>query len=166
MIPLGSHFEVFVPGQPVPQGSKTAYINKSTGRPVVVDKDVRLPQWRMKVTTYAIEKQAEYMQTYPHLYASLPLSGPVGIRVDFIMPRPKGHSGTGKNADRLKPSAPKYPAHMPDLDKLLRAIFDALTDARVWLDDGQVVWCQTAKHYDGPTWPDGIGAHITLGSMK
>jgi Holliday junction resolvase RusA-like endonuclease len=165
MIPLGQHFDLFVPGQPVPQGSKTAFVNKKTGRPVVVDKDVRLPQWRMKITAHAIDRQAEIMHTHPHLYAHLPFSGPIGIRVDFIMPRPKGHYGTGKNADTLKPSAPKYPASMPEADKLLRAVFDAITDAQVWKDDGQVVWCQVAKHYEGPSWPGGVGVHITLGIM-
>jgi len=166
MLPLDTHFHLFVPGQPVPQGSKTAFVNKSTGRPVVVDKDVRLPQWRMKITAHAIDKQAEYMQTMPAFYATLPLSGPIGVRINFVMPRPKGHYGTGKNENVLKPSAPKHPASMPDLDKLLRAVFDALTDAQVWKDDGQVVWVQTAKHYVGPSWPDGIGVHVQLGVMR
>ena len=164
-LPLGTHFTLFVPGQPVPQGSKSAFISKSTGRPVVVDKDVRLPRWRAKITSAAIDRQAEIMHTHPHLYSHLPFRGPIGIKVEFIMPRPKHHFGTGKNADVLKPSSPRYPATMPDIDKLLRAIFDALTDAQVWKDDGQVVWCQTSKHYEGPTWPGGIGVHVTLGVM-
>jgi Holliday junction resolvase RusA-like endonuclease len=33
----------------------------------------------------------------------------------------------------------------PDLDKLLRATFDALTQARVWEDDSRVVWVQACK---------------------
>jgi crossover junction endodeoxyribonuclease RusA len=160
MIPLRAHFDLFVPGQPVPQGSKSGFVNKKTGRVQIVDKDVRLPAWRMKVTAHAIDAIQHHTVALDY-----PLTGPVGVRIDFVMPRPKGHYGTGKNESALKPSAPKYPASMPDLDKLLRAIFDALTDAQVWKDDGQVVWCQVAKHYDGPTWPGGIGVHITLGAM-
>ena len=45
---------IYVPGRPVPQGSKTAFVNKKTGRAVVVDKDTRLPAWRMKITHAAI----------------------------------------------------------------------------------------------------------------
>jgi Holliday junction resolvase RusA-like endonuclease len=142
-------FVFFVPGRAVPQGSKTAMISKSTGKPIVVDKDQRLPQWRRKVTNEAIETQAELMQTNPALYEMLPFRGPVGISVRFIMERPKFHYGTGRNADHVKDSAPKYPATMPDIDKMLRAILDALTDAQVWLDDGQVVYVLTTKVYPG-----------------
>jgi hypothetical protein len=127
-MPLSNRFELFVPGRAVPQGSKTAFVSKSTGRPIVVDKDQRLPRWRAKITSAAIDHQAELMHTNPPLYSLLPLTGPVA--------------------------------------KLLRAIFDALTDAQVWKDDGQVVWCQTAKHYADATWPDGPGVHITLGVLR
>lgn len=159
-LPLGQHLVIFVPGRPVPQGSKTAFVNKKTGKPVVVDKDVRLPAWRMKVTAYAIDAQ----QNSPLIH-HVPLRGAIGIKVDFVLDRPKSHYGTGRNADKVKESAPKYPASMPDIDKLLRAIFDALTDAQVWEDDGQVVWCQTGKHYVDHTWPGGEGVHVQLGVM-
>jgi Holliday junction resolvase RusA-like endonuclease len=165
-LPLADRFTLFVPGRAVPQGSKTAFVSKSTGRPIVVDKDVRLPQWRMKVTAAAIEKQAEIMHTNPHLYLQFPFAEPIGIRVSFVLARPKVHYGTGRNSGIIKFNAPAYPSTMPDLDKLLRAIFDALTDSRVWLDDGQVVWCQASKHYTGPSWPGGEGVHVTLGPMS
>ena len=156
-------FDLFVPGRPVPQGSKTAFISKSTGRPIVVDKDVRLPQWRAKITAAAIEKQAELAHTDQGLV--MPIRGGIGCRIIFVLGRPLNHYGTGKNADTLKASAPRYPANMPDIDKLLRAVFDALTDAQVWKDDGQVVWVQTQKHYPDTWGPGGPGVHITLGVM-
>jgi Holliday junction resolvase RusA-like endonuclease len=155
---LRDRFELFVPGRAVPQGSKTAFVSKSTGRAIVVDKDMRLPRWRMKITAAAIEQQAEYRHTRPAL--TFPIEGAVGIKVAFTMERPKNHYGTGRNASAVKPSAPRYPAAMPDIDKLLRAVFDALTDARVWKDDGQAVWVQTTKTYG-----DEPGVHITLGAM-
>jgi Holliday junction resolvase RusA-like endonuclease len=163
---MTDRFALFVPGRPVPQGSKTAFVSKSTGRPIVVDKDVRLPQWRMKITAAAIEAQAEVMQTHPELYAALPFKGPVGARIVFYLARPKSHFGTGRNAGTVSKSAPAHPATMPDLDKLLRAVFDALTDAQVWLDDGQVVWCQTSKVYaDGGDHPQ-EGVVIDVGAMR
>ena len=154
---MNARFVVFVPGVPVPQGSKTAFISKSTGRPIVVDKDMRLPQWRAKVTSWVMDAMPQQPIEYP-------LLGPIGIRVDFILARPKGHFGTGKNAGMLRAGAPKHPASMPDVDKLLRAIFDALTDAQVWRDDGQVVWVQATKHYVNGNDPVGVG--ITLGEMQ
>lgn len=150
---MNPHFDLFVPGRPVPQGSKTAFVSKSTGRPIVVDKDVRLPQWRMKVTAHAMEA----LGTTP------PLTGPVGIRIIFTMDRPQSHFGTGKNAGKVKASAPVFPATMPDIDKLMRAILDGLTDARVWLDDGQVVWVQATKVYSDATYAP--GAYLTVGEM-
>jgi len=45
----------------------------------------------------------------------------------------------------------------PDLDKLERAIGDALTDAGVWVDDGQVVNSHTQKWY-----AETPGVHITV----
>jgi Holliday junction resolvase RusA-like endonuclease len=143
---MTDRFNLFVPGRPVPQGSKTAFVNKKTGRPVVVDKDTRLPAWRMKITAAAIEAQAEQMHTKQ---LDFPFIGPVGARITFLLARPKADYGTGRNASIVKASALSHPATMPDLDKLLRAVFDGLTDAGVWRDDAQVVWCQTAKYYVG-----------------
>jgi Holliday junction resolvase RusA-like endonuclease len=160
-------FILFVPGRPIPQGSKHAFVSKSTGRPMVKDNDLRLPQWRMKITAHAIERQAEYMHTHPDLYGLLPFTSAVGVSVTFILDRPRGHFGTGRNAAVLKPSAPPFPATMPDLDKLLRAVFDGLTDGQVWRDDGQVVYCLTAKYFVGflPRYVQ-EGVHIEIGEMR
>ena len=63
------------------------------------------------------------------------------------MQRPKSHFGTGRNAGKLKPSAPKYPAVKPDVDKLSRAVHDALTIANVIDDDSRIVIDHNEKHY-------------------
>jgi Holliday junction resolvase RusA-like endonuclease len=153
-------FDLFVPGRPVPQGSKTALVSKSTGRPIVVDKDVRLPQWRMTITAHALERKDKT----PGL--DFPMVGPIGARITFVLNRPKNHFGTGKNASLVKPGSPKYPATMPDIDKLLRAVLDGLTDAGVWVDDGQVVWVQTIKVYTDQTLGSrSEGVEVTLGLM-
>jgi crossover junction endodeoxyribonuclease RusA len=64
---------------------------------------------------------------------------PMEVVLTFYFPRPQSHYGTGRNAHILKPSAPDYPTKPPDIDKLMRAIFDGATDAGLWLDDAQVV---------------------------
>jgi Holliday junction resolvase RusA-like endonuclease len=61
-------------------------------------------------------------------------SDPVEIRATFYLPRPK-------TVKRLLPSVP------PDLDKLERGLFDALTLAGAWADDSLVVRSQAAKLY-------------------
>ena len=39
------------------------------------------------------------------------------------------------------------PIKPPDLDKLVRAVCDSLTDAEVWEDDAQLVRLTCEKHY-------------------
>lgn len=71
---------------------------------------------------------------------------PVSLRISFFMPRPK-------TVTRDMPTVP------PDLDKLCRAVMDALTDAGVWHDDSQVIDLGATKIYASS---DNIGAHITV----
>jgi crossover junction endodeoxyribonuclease RusA len=86
-----------------------------------------------------------------------PILGAVELRLGFDLPRPAGHYGTGRNAAVLKPSAPVHPITVPDLDKLVRCVSDAITDARLWADDSQVVSLVTAKRYG-----EQPGVHITV----
>jgi crossover junction endodeoxyribonuclease RusA len=77
----------------------------------------------------------------------VPLAGAVHCEITFRMPRPQGHYGTGRNAGQVRPGAPAYPASKPDLDKLIRAVLDGLTDGGAWKDDGQVVALAARKMY-------------------
>ena len=88
-----------------------------------------------------------------------PFDGPVELHVGFELDRPKGHYGTGRNAGTVKASAPVHPSVAPDLDKLVRCVNDAITDAGLWRDDAQVVVIAAAKRYIdiGPP-----GVHITV----
>src|SRR5690606_17463457 len=54
-------------------------------------------------------------------------ASPVMVYLDFVMPRPKGHLGTGKNAGQVRAGAPGIPTTKPDIDKLARLVLDALT---------------------------------------
>jgi len=77
------------------------------------------------------------------------LSGPVQVKVEFVFPRPKAHFGTGRNAGSLKASAPSYVSTTPDLDKLARALGDALKGI-VLRDDSQIAWLNIWKVYGEP----------------
>jgi Holliday junction resolvase RusA-like endonuclease len=74
---------------------------------------------------------------------------PVAVEAVFFQPRNKGDFGTGRNASRLKPSAPDFPATRPDVDKYLRRLLDGLTGI-LYADDGQVVTVRAEKRWGDP----------------
>ena len=129
-----------VHGIPVPQGSLRAFANKKTGVPIVTSDNTRTKPWKAAVTAEASEAVARASQAEPAFGRE-----PVGVSIVFRLPRPKGHHGRHGG---LLPSAPKYPAGLPDLDKLARAVLDALTGI-VWRDDAQVVALDVYKRYAG-----------------
>ncbi len=74
----------------------------------------------------------------------------VAIRLDmtFVLPRPKGHYGTGRNAGKLKASAPRHPKGRSDLDNYVKFCMDCITGmGKVWKDDSQVVSLTAVKRY-------------------
>ena len=130
-------------GLPAPQGSKT---HVGDGR--MVESSKRVKPWRRQVAAAYADRNFGDM-----------LDGPVSIIVDFYLPRPKAHYGTGRNAGTLKGSAPVEHLTMPDLDKLVRAVGDALTRL-AWRDDSQIVAWHAYKHYATTMTP--VGAQITI----
>jgi len=79
----------------------------------------------------------------------------VAVRLAFFLPRPKMHFGSGRNSSQLKPSAPTVPATRPDIDKLSRAVLDALTGI-VFSDDAQVADLQAHKFFADAERPVGV----------
>lgn len=127
-------------GTPATQGSKVGFVNKKTNRVVVKEHtDARTRTWRSDVVDAARTALGD----------GRPLDGPVALDVTFRFARPAGHYGTGRNRDTLKASAPARPSagRRYDLDKLQRAVLDALSDAKVIYDDCQVVDITASKHY-------------------
>lgn len=119
---------VFVPGRPAPQGSK-----RLLGRGVMVESSKAVAPWRADVRD-AVHGHERF-------------DGPVFVHLEFVLPRPKSHYRTGRNAHLLRETAPPCPAGKPDLDKLVRAVLDAVGSAGAWRDDSQVVRLQTTKRY-------------------
>jgi len=74
------------------------------------------------------------------------LTGPVLLELRFILPRPMNHFGTGRNAGRLKNSAPSWHTSRPDLENIEKAFLDALTGI-CWRDDSQVCQKISSKVY-------------------
>ena len=73
-------------------------------------------------------------------------TGPLWMTLCFYMPRPKAHYGSGKNADKLKPSAPAEHIKKPDLDNLIKFVKDCLNGI-AWVDDSQIVSLSADKVY-------------------
>lgn len=131
------NLEFFVPGLPITQGSKRAFVNKYTGRAQLMEDAARLKPWRACVSMAA----SQALNSRPHI------TGPVRVRLQFLFPRPKSHYGTGRNHATLKATAQPLPTGKPDLDKLQRAVFDALTHV-VWVDDSLVTEVFAIKRYN------------------
>lgn len=126
----------FVPGEPQPQGSKKSIQGKNQKFPVMVEDARKSRPWRSDVKFFA----SQAMSGRPLL------EGPLHLELVFVFPRPKGHYGTGRNAGKLKPRAPKVYTSSPDRDKLERCVCDALTGV-VWIDDRQNAIGGSAKLY-------------------
>ena len=118
---------VNVIGNPVQQGSKVA--NRFGGG--VRDTNAKkLRPWRAEVAGTVADRMTET--------GWATLDGPIQIELTFFHHRPAGHYGTGRNAGVLKPTAPAWKSTAPDIDKLTRAVLDALTDSRAIRDDARV----------------------------
>jgi Holliday junction resolvase RusA-like endonuclease len=76
-----------------------------------------------------------------------PLMGPVAVDIVARYPRPKSHFGTGRNAGKLKDSAPRWVITPVDADKVARLIGDAGTIAGIYSDDAQVAQLRVEKLY-------------------
>jgi crossover junction endodeoxyribonuclease RusA len=155
--------EVFVPGTPITQGSMKGFVRTGkAGVPVaaLTHSNPALIAWRMKVTGYLIDA----VQNSPMIH-HVPMLGAIGARITFRMPRPQQHYWpvNRNHTGEVREDAPKYPM-TSDLDKLLRAILDAVTDAQVWKDDGQVVNVSTMKLYADDQHPAGVT--IVVGLME
>lgn len=125
----------FVPGVPQPGGSKKGFNCARTGRVVVKEDCKKSGPWRDRVALYARDH-----------HDGDPLSGPLKVIFAFVVPRPKGHFGSGRNAEKLLPWAPAFPTTRPDTTKLIRASEDALKGV-LWGDDSQIVRQFGTKDY-------------------
>lgn len=123
-------FAVF--GTAAPQGSK-----RLLGK-VMVESSRRVHPWRSDVRSAAIQNK-------PALWG---MAGPMQLDLVFWFPRPASHYGSKSGISYLKADAPPEPtsARVGDIDKLTRAVLDALTDV-AYLDDRQVVQLEARKAY-------------------
>jgi len=104
---------LWVAGVPAPKGSK-----RHVGGGRLIESSKRLPEWRNQLSS-CLEWG----------WRSTTLTGALGVKLDFVMPRPK----------RLAKTANPQAVSRPDVDKLARGVLDELQLAGVMRDDSQVV---------------------------
>jgi Holliday junction resolvase RusA-like endonuclease len=131
------HLAFRVLGKPQSFGSKSPWVMKNkdgsfrtrpNGSPLIVTRDSNkaVQPWMASVRAAAAE-----------VHRGPLLAGPLMLCAIFYFRRPKGHFGTGRNANTLKASSPRYHTQKFDLGKLVRAIEDAMSGI-VYRDDKQI----------------------------
>lgn len=153
---------VFVAGTPAPQGSKHGrpiYKGRGpnkvfTGKVAQVESSPHVKTWRGDIRDALLDPAGERVR----------VDSAVRVRLVFVMSRPKSHFRTGRNAHLLRESAPEYPTGKPDVDKLARALLDAIGSAGVWKDDAQVIDLHATKRYAGGAGDQAelAGVHIII----
>lgn len=130
-----------VSGVATPKGSFTRMPNGAMLPAGSNESRKKIFNWRNDIRYAAIEAMGE----------TQPWRGAVKIMVEFQLPYPK--SSIRKYQFGWWPNVKQ-----PDVDKLLRMLFDALTGI-VWVDDSQVTHVLCNKSY---AWDDKPGAHIVV----
>lgn len=126
-----------VTGNPVPQGSIKSFRHPRTGGIIsTYGNKRRLDEWRDAIRYHAQQLNEPCVE------------GAVQLTIAFAFAKPKS----------LKKSV-RYHVTRPDLDKLIRAVLDALTGV-LFRDDSQVDYIVTEKRYarDG----EASGVKITV----
>jgi len=116
-------FQLFIQGEPRPQGSKQGFVRG--GRVVLVESQKQLPAWREHMTRMLQLKQLEHDTAF---------TTAVNVALTFWLPRPKSVKR-------------QYATGTYDIDKLTRAVLDSITKAGVWRDDSDVVDLTVRKTY-------------------
>lgn len=130
---------LFVYGTPAPKGSKDYKGRRKNGSAILVESAAAtLVPWAAEVSRLARE-------------AGVRLAGPVSVGLWFCLRRPQ----------RARIDAPAD--RKPDVDKLARAVLDALTEAGTIEDDARVVDLHAQKMLVGP---GQTGCRITVRSWR
>lgn len=138
--PTSVSFEVACEARP--KGSKRGYVRG--GRVVMVESSASLPIYMAHL---AHECRVALRD------APWDTGGHYAVALTFTMRRPASHyTADGTVRPRHKDAKPGR----PDIDKMTRAVLDALTGI-AWADDASVVWLLASKRYG-----DTHSTHVTI----
>jgi len=130
---MSGAYSFTVYGTAAPQGSK-----RHVGNGVMLESSDRVRPWRQDVRFAALEKRPPEWD----------MTKPMRLDLVFWFARPASHYGTKNGITYIKSNAPAQPvsARLGDIDKLSRAVLDALTGV-AYLDDRQVIRLEARKAY-------------------
>jgi Holliday junction resolvase RusA-like endonuclease len=125
------HLDFHVSGTPKAQPRVKAFVRGGHAGVYTPDS---AESWKQSVRQKAVANAPESL-----------ITGPIRLQLDFFLPRPKAH------LDRHgvpKAKSPVWHCKKPDLDNLIKAVTDAITDTQqVWLDDSQIYQITAVKTY-------------------
>lgn len=124
-------FACFVPGVPRPKGSMKTFIPTHGRKPIAIADNPRTKPWQDWIT-FSVKITANRR-------GLIPWSGPVGLRLLFTFEPGEFYKRDGN-------FNPVWYPKKPDLDKLARAVQDALTGI-LYKDDCQVCCLSVQKQY-------------------
>jgi crossover junction endodeoxyribonuclease RusA len=119
-------------GVAVPKGNMRAFLKRGMKFPIVTETNRSVKSWQQLVS----EGASRALNDVPPDQRQLIAFG-VRVTVCFFLPRPKRHGKVGVFVAHCK---------APDLDKLSRAVLDALSHV-VYYDDAQVTELIAGKYY-------------------
>lgn len=133
----------FIPGKPVPKGSARAFVRR--GRAVVTHANKKTKPWQRRATEIIQDTHDGWVLAACE------------VECVFTFLRPPSHLDKRGEVRKGKPA---QHTTKPDVDKLLRAALDSITDAGVWPDDSYCVSATGRKFYTSD--PAAEGVTITI----
>jgi Holliday junction resolvase RusA-like endonuclease len=102
---------------------------------------------RLKGGTYDPSKKEkdEFIKSIEN-FPSEKMTKPIKCVLNFFCKRPKNHYKTGKFANILKDTSPKYNTNNKDLDNMVKFVLDALND-KLYTDDSLIFEISCSKLY-------------------
>jgi len=153
---IAQSYSFFVSGKPETQGSKSAFGRIYTDRAgrqrvavAMTEQSKGLHPWRASIGRMALIMRPKDWNT----------AGIFLLSTVFYMPRPKAHYNT---KGCLRPSAPLFHSNKGDVDKLVRACGDALTNV-CYEDDALIVGMSSLKVFCRPS--EGPGVFIKISRL-
>ena len=137
--------EFFVGGEPVPQGSTKSFYIKKLNRVVTTHGNKNTNRWRERI---AHEAQCTDEARNCTFFSDDRRQG-YDVQLSFVFTKPKS-----------TPKKHKLNTKRPDLDKLIRAVLDGITDVLI-PDDALVVSITASKCYGGCDQPPGLQIKVT-----
>src|SRR5262245_36927558 len=120
-------------GVPRDKGNMRSFWKRGMKKPIITDSNRNARSWSQLVA----EGANRAIGALPVDDRALLFASAIRLSVAFYLPRPKKYQKRGLGVAHLT---------APDIDKLVRAILDALTQV-AWGDDSQVVELLTTKAY-------------------